>query len=104
MDKLESAFQKRLIKDLTTRFPGCWIMKNDEQYRQGTPDLTILYGLDWAVLECKREMPTKASDYQPNQEHYIKVLNNMAFCRMICPENFFEVIEDLEYHFGVQKR
>lgn len=101
MDRLEKEFQRKLIQDLRVRFPGCWIMKNDEQYRQGTPDICILFNTEWAMLECKRSEPTRASDYEPNQEHYLRELNNMSFASVIYPQNRERVLRDLEYHFGV---
>ena len=32
-------FQSRLIKDISKRFPGAIIMKNDPNYLQGVPDM-----------------------------------------------------------------
>ena len=40
---LESKFQAGLIKELKERFPGCMVLKNDPNYIQGIPDLTVLY-------------------------------------------------------------
>ena len=104
MAQLERVYQRALIEKLKKLYPGCWIMKNDEQYRQGTPDLTILHNTEWAILESKRATPTRASDYEPNQEHYLRQLNNMSFARMSCPENESEVLADLDYHFGLADR
>ncbi len=51
----ESKFQAALIKDIKKQYPGCVVLKNDEQYLQGFPDLTILFpNKQWAVLECKK--------------------------------------------------
>jgi hypothetical protein len=93
----ESQFQTQLIKDIKKRFPGCVIVKNDPEYIQGFPDLTILYGNHWAVLECKR---SASAHHQPNQDFYISQLDGMSFGRFISPENKEEVLRDLQSAFG----
>lgn len=50
----ENKFQSDLIKELKTIFKGCIILKNDPNYIQGIPDLTIFYKNKWATLECKK--------------------------------------------------
>lgn len=94
---LESRFQSNLVKELKRRFPGCIVMKNDAGHIQGLPDLLILYQDKWASLECKASI--KASK-QPNQEYYVDKMNEMSFCRFICPENKEEVLNDLQRSFG----
>lgn len=89
----ESKFQSDLIKSIRERFPGCVVLKNDANYIQGFPDLTILYGSRWAVLECKRSAYEKR---QPNQEYYVMKLNEMGFARFIYPENREEVLCELQ--------
>ncbi len=92
----ESKFQSELIKDLKRIFRGCVILKNDANYIQGFPDLTILYRDKWAVLECKRSANEK---FQPNQEYYISQLDDMSFARVIYPENKEEVLDELQRAF-----
>lgn len=92
----ESNFQALLIKELRSLFPGCKILKNDANYIQGFPDLTILYNDRWAVLECKRSLD---EPYQPNQEYYIEELDRMSFSSMICPENKEVVLHGLQQTF-----
>lgn len=94
---LERNFQAKLIKELKSRFPGCYVLKNDPNYIQGFPDLTILYGKHWAVLEGKR---FKDAEHRPNQDHYVKDLDNMSFARFIFPENKEEVLDELSKAFG----
>ncbi|MBQ8134802.1 MAG: hypothetical protein IJ192_10425 [Clostridia bacterium] len=94
---LESKFQAELIKDLKNLFPGCIITKNDCNYIQGFPDLTILYKDKWAVLECKKEENAKR---RPNQDYYVGILNQMSFSRFIYPENKEEVLHELQQTFG----
>lgn len=74
-------------------FPGCIVLKNDPNYIQGFPDLTILYKDRWAVLECKKGNNAKR---QPNQKHYVAKLNEMGFSRFIYPENKKEVLDELQ--------
>lgn len=92
----ESLFQSKLIKELKDIFPGCVVIKNDPNYKQGFPDITILYGDRWAVLECKREI---TANHQPNQDYYVEQLNSMSFSTFIYPENKEEVINELKEFF-----
>lgn len=96
MAKLESKFQKDLIDEIKAAYPGCVVIKNDSGYIQGFPDWTIFYKDKWAVLEAKREKNAKK---QPNQEHYVKQLDNMSFSRFIYPENKDEVLTELRKIF-----
>ena len=93
---LERTFQAELIKDLKKIFPGCVVAKNDCNYIQGFPDLTILYNDKWAVLECKNK--SNASK-RPNQDYYVDILNKMSFSRFIYPENKEEVLRELQQTF-----
>lgn len=96
MAKLESKFQKELIDEIKTRYPGCVTLKNDSSYIQGFPDWTIFYKDKWAVLEAKRE---RGARKQPNQEYYVDKLNDMSFARFVYPENKDEVLNDLDILF-----
>lgn len=96
MSKLESGFQRDLIKELKSIFPGCIITKNDPNYIQGLPDLTILYKDKWATLECKKNRKAKK---QPNQPYYVETMNDMSFSRFIFPENKEEVLYELQQTF-----
>lgn len=93
MAKKESRFQAELIRELKEKYPGCKILKNDPNYIQGFPDLTILYGRHWAVLECKR---SEGEHHQPNQDHYVDELNQMSYSSFIFPENKEKVLNELE--------
>lgn len=92
----ESKFQAGLIKELEQKFPGCIVMKNDPNYIQGIPDLLILYQDKWASLECKRG--EKAS-HQPNQDIYVKQMNQMSYSSFIYPENKEKVLNELQQAF-----
>lgn len=93
MAKLERNFQSSLIKELKDRFPGCIVMKNDADYIQGIPDLTILYNDKWAMLECKR---SNSASKRPNQEYYVSKADGMSFARFISPENREAVLDELQ--------
>lgn len=92
----ESEFQTKLIKELKKMFLGCIVMKNDASYIQGIPDLLILYKDKWAALECKKNTKAKR---RPNQEHYVRLMDEMSFSRFICPENKEEVLHELQQAF-----
>ncbi len=94
--KLERNFQKGLIRDLKKMFAGCIVTKLDSSHIQGIPDLLILWGKHWATLECKKS--SKAA-HQPNQDYYVKRMNDMSFSRFIFPENKEEVLNELERAF-----
>lgn len=96
MAKRESKYQSELIKRIEDRFPGCFIMKNDEQYRQGTPDLTVLHNDRWAVLEVKR---SEDEPKQPNQDYYVEELNKMGYAAFVHPSNEAEVMDALQRTF-----
>lgn len=96
MAKLESRFQKELMDEIRATYPGCVILKNDSGYIQGFPDWTILYGEKWAVLEAKRDKNAKK---QPNQEHYVDILDGMSFSRFVYPENKDQVLQELKKIF-----
>ena len=92
----ESDFQKDLIKELKTLFPGCIVMKNDANYIQGIPDLLMLHNDKWAALECKKS--AKATK-RPNQDYYVDKMDKMSFARIIYPNNKEEVLHELQRSF-----
>lgn len=97
MPKRENDYQGGLIQRIQMVLPGCFVLKNDSSYLQGIPDLTILYGERWAILEVKRAQPRSSRDYEPNQEWYLELFNQMSFSATIFPENEEEVLRDLQY-------
>lgn len=92
----ESNFQSKLIKELKELFPGCIVLKNDATYKQGIPDLLVLYNDKWATLECKK---SPNAERQPNQDYYVDKMNDMSFSRFIYPENKEEVLYELQQAF-----
>lgn len=77
-------------------FPGCIVVKNDPNYIQGIPDLTIFWRRFWATLEVKK---SKKASHQPNQDYYVNRMNEMSFSRFIYPENKEEVLRELQQSF-----
>lgn len=92
----ESSFQHGLISRL--RNLGLTVIKTDPTYIQGFPDLLILSGSKWAMLECKR---SARSPHQPNQDYYVEKFNQESFARFIFPENVDEVLSDLVDFFSL---
>lgn len=92
----ERVYQTHVIKELRRMFPGCVILKNDAEYMQGVPDRILLYGPFWAMLEIKAH--ARASR-QPNQEYYVRMLNEMSFAAFIHPGNEAEVLSALQFAF-----
>lgn len=92
----ESVFQGKLIKELKKMFPGCIVVKNDPTYIQGIPDLLVLFENKWAALESKK---SEGAHKQPNQEYYVKRMDEMSFSRFIYPENKEKVLYELQQAF-----
>lgn len=90
---LERDFQAGLIKDLKAMYPDAIITKLDANHIQGIPDLLILEGDQWAVLECKKSAKAK---FRPNQEYYIDKMKNMSYAAVIYPENKEEILNELQ--------
>ena len=90
---LESKFQAGLIKEIKQLLPGCVIMKNDPEYIQGIPDLTILYGNKWATLECKK---SKNESHRPNQDYYVDKMKSMSYSAFVYPENKEDILDELQ--------
>ena len=96
MAKKENEFQDNLRKEIEAMFPGCLVVKNDPNYLQGIPDLSIFYKDKWAMLEVKK---SKDAPDRPNQPYYISLANEMSFGAKIYPENKEEVLHDLQQAF-----
>ena len=93
---LERDYQKKLVKKLKEKFPGCIVMKNDAQLKQGIPDLLILHKDKWAALEVKN---SEKAHHQPNQDIYVANMKQMSYATFIYPENEDSVFKDLEEVF-----
>jgi hypothetical protein len=98
MPKLESEFVFELKHELKHRFPGCFIIKLDSNQVQGIPDLLVLWGRFWAILETKRG---SRSVRQPNQEYYVGLFDEMSFSAFVHPLNYRDILDDMERAFGI---
>ena len=93
---LERDYQKGLIKRLKSKFPDCIVQKENEQLKQGAPDLLILYKNKWAALEVKR---FKDAPHRPNQDYWVERMKKMSYASFIYPENEQQVFKELEEVF-----
>lgn len=94
---LERDYQKKLIKKLKATFPGCIVIKNDAQLKQGIPDLLVLFKEKWVALEVKQSSTAK---HRPNQDSYVERMNEMSYASFIYPENEDAVFKELEEVFA----
>lgn len=93
---LERDYQKKLVKKLKDTFPGCKVLKQDAQLKQGIPDLLILYKDKWAALETKR---SEKASHRPNQDYNVEQMNNMSYGAFIYPENEELIFSELREVF-----
>jgi hypothetical protein len=92
--KLESQFVHDVFEpELKRRFPGGYFLKQDAGMRQGIPDRLFLWEDKWASFETKRG--AKEAN-QPNQPFYVEKMNEMSFAAFVNPDNYEEVLDDLE--------
>lgn len=94
---LERDYQKKLVKKLKDIFPGCIVLKNDAQLKQGIPDLLVLYNDKWAALEVKKSAD---ASHQPNQDSKVQTMNDMSYASFIYPENEELVFSELKEVFA----
>lgn len=92
----EADYQKKLIKRIKARLPDAIVLKNDSKYKQGIPDLTVLWKDRWAALEVKK---SANATHRPNQDYRVKQMNEMSFSSFIFPENEEEVLNEMEQSF-----
>lgn len=93
---LERDFQARLIKRLKNEFPDCFVLKNDPNYIQGIPDLTVLWHQRWAMIEVKK---SEVARLRPNQRYYMLRAKDLSFGFIVYPENEEDLFEELHNYF-----
>jgi hypothetical protein len=93
---LERDYQAKLIKRIEKRFPNAVVLKNDPSYRQGIPDLIILQGPYFALLEVKTSPNFVV---EPNQRFYISHFNLEGFASFIWPEVEEDVLDAVQQSF-----
>jgi hypothetical protein len=95
--QLEREYENKVCKKIMSEFPGAMVLKLDSLFIQGIPDRLVLFGDTWASLEIKRYPKAMI---QPNQDFYVKKLNNMSYASFLNPANEREVFNDLQRIFG----
>lgn len=95
----ENAYQAELIKKLEAIFSKAdtMILKNDANYIQGIPDITIFHKDKWAMLECKKDA---SAPHRPNQEYYVNKADRMSYAAFIYPENEEVVLSEIQQALG----
>ena len=96
---LERDYQRRLIKRIRERLPGCVVLKNDPDFLQGIPDLIVLLGDQWAMLEVKA---SGASAVRPNQAFWVEQFGEMSYAAFIYPEIEEDVLNELQQSFQLR--
>lgn len=88
----ESAFQSDLLRWL--RLKGCFVIKLQAGpgVPIGTPDILFAHNGFYGFIEVKLN---KRSRLQPGQKEMVKKLNDMSYAKIVYPENFSELEEDL---------
>lgn len=89
---LENKYQAGLIKRIHLRIPDSIVIKNDPNLRQGIPDLTVLSGRRWGMLEVKA---SREAQLQPNQMYYVDLFHEMSYAAVIFPENEEIILNEL---------
>lgn len=100
MSQLENRFQSKLITELKSIFPGAVVTLTDPSHIQGLPDILILHGSQWAMLECKR---SERAPHRPNQQYYVDLFDDWSYAAFIYPENKEEVLNELQRLFKTQR-
>ena len=90
---LENRYKTILSNKIKKMLPGCIVLHINPNEIQGIPDLLILYKSNWATLEGKRN---KNAPHRPNQDYWVKLMDDMSFSRFIYPENEKEVLDELQ--------
>ena len=94
----EGKYKKRLKSVLRQLYPGCGIIDVDPYVNDNSmPDMIVVYGPAWVMLETKKEVN---AEQQPNQGYYIRHFDKMSYASFASPENHKEVLRDVEIIFG----
>lgn len=90
----EGEYKAYLTKLIETEIlPGSRVIRLSPEYYQGIPDLIVLYGKRWGMLEAKR---SNKDSHRPNQDLWVNAFNNMSFASFIYPEIESEVLYELQ--------
>lgn len=88
----EAELQKKVIQFLKKK--GCFVMKitPGPGIPKGTPDICIFRNSWVGFLEVKASMKAK---FQPGQKETLSFLGKSFFARVITPEDYDKIIEEL---------
>lgn len=90
----EGNFKTKLRQEIEKRLPGSHIFHLDPTIDgDGIPDLLVLYGDKWGMLEAKID---EGASHRPHQDFYVDHFNKMSFASFINPSNQKEVLDGLE--------
>lgn len=92
----ETGYQAKLVKKLYKMFPGCVVVRNDPEYIQGIPDITIFHEDTWGMLEIKI---SENAPVRPNQGYHVQKMNAMSYAAFIYPENEEVILSELQQTF-----
>lgn len=93
----ESKLQTQVIKFLKSK--GCYVIKTQPGagIPVGCPDIIALFEGCWLAIECKADAK---SSYQPLQEETLEKLDEWSYAKMICPQNWSIIKQELEAFIG----
>lgn len=98
---LENEYKTKLCARIKREFPKAIVLHLDPNEIQGIPDLIVLYKHYWMTLEGKKAFN---SPKRPNQEYYVKLMNNMSFSKFVYPENEEQVLEEMHLWIDEMER
>lgn len=93
----ETKYRSQLENEIRLLLPDCFIMRNDPKIIQGIPDIIVLNGRCWAMLEIK---VSEDAPVQANQPYYIELFGQMSFSAFIYPENQWEILTEMVRYFN----
>lgn len=93
---MEAKLQSKLIKWLRSK--GAFVMKVQAGpgVPKGTPDVFFCYEGFYGFCEVKT---AKNSKFQVGQKEKIEKLNNWSWARVVNPDNYEEILAELELFF-----
>lgn len=90
---LEKDFQAKIIKWLKSKKCMVFKMQMNATTKAGTPDLMWCYKSSYGFIEVKRSSNAK---FQPGQKEMIENLGKWTFAKVVFPENFDIVKEEID--------
>lgn len=96
MPPRESVFEAALVRKIEKLFPGAVTLKINPNYIQGFPDRLTLVDDSWFAFETKVSLH---ASHRPNQEYYIRMLDEMSYASFVAPENEQEFLDEIQRTF-----